>query len=189
MILESWETRWFGEGAVPLPLQQWSEENNLKIQPLRTDHYLLNNAGKIMGIKWREGSLQIKELITQTDDVPPLEHYKKWSFELEKDELQNRIEGRNEWIAVTKKRDMAKWRINGGEIEKVELGYEEENGFELEISSIICKEKLWWSVAFEATGGKDNLILALNEVKLPVGENAVCMGYAEWLDVNFNYGD
>jgi hypothetical protein len=181
MILESWEMRWFGKGAVPIIFQQWSEENGLTTQPVRTDHYLMHKAGKAMGIKWREGNLQIKELVGKETKKPTVGHYKKWSFELKEDDLLQKIEAHEEWVAVAKKRDLAKWRVEEDTLHRTDPG-NEEIGIELEISAVMCKEKLWWTIAFEATGGVENLEKGLKEIKIPEIKEAHRMGYAEWLE-------
>lgn len=185
MILESWEVRWFGQGAVPIVLQQWSEENELTTQPVRTDHYLIHSAGNAIGIKWREGNLQIKEKVVENVKKPWIGHYKKWSFGLKENDLLQRIEAHEEWIAVTKKRELAKWRVEEGALYRTDPG-NEEIGVELEISAVMCKEKLWWTVAFEATGGAQNLEKGLKEIKIPEIKGAHLMGYAEWLEKYFS---
>lgn len=186
-MLESWEIRWFGKGAVPLTLQQWSEENGLTTQPVRTDHYLMHSAGKTMGIKWREGNLQIKELVGKEIKNPVIEHYKKWSFLLKEDDLLQKIEAHEEWIPVAKKRDMAKWKVEEDVFHRTDPG-NEETGLELEISAVMCKSTLWWTMALEATGGVENLEKGLKEITIPEIEGAQRMGYAEWLEKIFTNG-
>lgn len=181
MILESWEVRWFGEGAVPIALQQWSEENDLITQPVRTDHYLVHSAGKAMGIKWREGNLQIKELVGKETKGAQGAYYKKWSFGLKEDDLLQKIQVHEEWVAVTKKRELAKWYIEDGKLTRTDPG-NEEMGVELEISAVMCRKKLWWTIAFEATGGVENLEKGLRKIIIPELKGAQRMGYTEWLE-------
>ena len=186
MKMESWEVRWFGRGAIPLTLQQWAEENSLTTQPVRTDYYLIHNAIGTMGIKWREGNIQIKELLEKTSDLNPREHYIKWSFNLkEGDQLEN-IRAQNEWIAVTKKRDLIKWQVIKGKLTEIETASEAPNGVELEISGILCREELWWTLALEATGNKEDLESVLDQINIPVNNESECLGYAEWLERNFS---
>lgn len=182
MIIESWEIRYFSKGTLPVDIQQWVEENSLVSQPVRTDHYLLR-ATKENGTKWREGTLQVKYLVDTfaVSENQEGEHYKKWSFELKDDDPLKAIETHADWIGVSKKRDMAKWTFDGHGFHRTDPGNHEESGIELEISAIMCKEQLWWTIAFEATGSKNTLIKAIEKIDVPLPHDALAMGYAQWI--------
>lgn len=183
-MLETWEKRWFGEGAIPLKMQQWSEELGFVMQPVRSDLYLINKGGRNLGIKWREGSLQIKELIKK-EEPDQYEKYQKWSFDLSEKNMADKLDKYEKWQTVTKKREMAKWSLNNEGFSRVEIDEEVEEGCEVELSALVINDHLWWTVAYEATGGKHILEKALNKFGPPVPEGALCMGYAEWIDREF----
>lgn len=183
-MLNTWEIRWFGRGPIPRLLQSWSEKNQLITQPVRSDYYMLNPGNELLGIKWREGNIQVKELMAK-DGV--YENYQKWSFELKEDKPSDVLKNSNKWLAVKKKREMSTYVLeNGGFTLSDE--YVLDQAIELELSAAIVEEDLWWTVAFEAIGGKDVLVKALKEFKpKDIPNDSECMGYAEWLTKNSSY--
>ncbi|MGK7391172.1 MAG: hypothetical protein ACNS60_12525 [Candidatus Cyclobacteriaceae bacterium M2_1C_046] len=180
---QTWEIRWFGEGAVPLKLQQWSEEIGFIMQPVRSDLYLIHSGGKNIGIKWREGNLQIKELVKKTGSY---EQYQKWSFDLSDNRMDDKLDKYEKWQSVTKKREMAKWRIKNSEFTRVEIDEVITGSCEVELSALVLSGHLWWTVAYEATGEKENLEKTLNKFTPPLSKDVLCMGYAEWINRNFS---
>lgn len=179
MMIESWEIRWFGEGSIPLKLQHWSEELGMIAQPVRADHYFIHNGGKALGIKWREGSLQIKERIGKNEKR--FENYQKWSFELADGNVKKDLEKHKKWSTISKKREMAKWAVKGKNFSRIEIGEEVESGVEIELSAVVINNNLWWTMAYEATGGQQVLEAALEQFQPPHINNSLCMGYSEWI--------
>src|SRR2546428_8912820 len=58
------EVRWFFEGPVPDEIEQWLCRSNLTLKAAtREDHYLLFPAVLGLGLKLREGRLEVKTLI------------------------------------------------------------------------------------------------------------------------------
>src|SRR5438093_13146168 len=58
------EVRWFFEGQVPDEIEQWFCRSNLALKAApREDHYLLFPAVLGLGLKLREGRLEVKTLI------------------------------------------------------------------------------------------------------------------------------
>ncbi len=58
------EVRWFFEGPVPDEIEQWFCRSNLALKAApREDHYLLFPAVLGLGLKLREGRLEVKTLI------------------------------------------------------------------------------------------------------------------------------
>src|SRR2546422_3121611 len=58
------EVRWFFEGQVPDEIEQWFCRSNLALKAApREDHYLLFPAVLGLGLKMREGRLEVKSLI------------------------------------------------------------------------------------------------------------------------------
>src|SRR3989442_14661424 len=58
------EVRWFFEGPVPDEIEQWFCRSNLALKAApREDHYLLFPAVLGLGLKMREGRVEVKSLI------------------------------------------------------------------------------------------------------------------------------
>ena len=178
-MLETWEIRWFGEGAIPLQLQQWSAEMNLVMQPVRSDLYLVHSGGKKLGIKWREGNLQIKELISHQKEF---EQYQKWSFELKEENLSSYLSKYPTWKRVNKKREVANYVFQNNSFQLVDHDQELLTICEVELSALLLKEHLWYTIALEVNGPIEILEKALNEFKPEIPKKTMCMGYAEWVD-------
>src|SRR5207302_10844196 len=57
------EVRWFFEGPIPDEIEQWSCSSLALDAAPREDHYLLFPAALCLGLKLREGWLEIKYLV------------------------------------------------------------------------------------------------------------------------------
>lgn len=160
------EIRWFYQGQLPPEVAAWfvrlgppAEE-----QPGRTDHYLRLPGNEALGIKLREGRLELKRRESQpeTADFHPqvsgwLARWRKWSFPLA--ESDSPLPGPDTaWVAVEKRRRLRRYRVaSGREVELVLGETEPAQGCEFELSQIEAAGRQWWSVCFEAFGDEANL--------------------------------
>lgn len=161
----------------------------------RTDYYLpLKNQDDI-GIKLREGNVEIKQRIARTkkENISELangyfENYIKWSFSsAEKDPLfQEIIEGEKfNWLGVRKERIGYKLKENqNGSIIRVKLDEFPEYGCQVEYTRIKIKEELWYSLCLEWFGEKE-IEIDLSILDEMLGDQELkasnSMGYAEFL--------
>jgi len=107
------EIRWFVKGDIPKTVHSWFKKHTgiYEEQPERTDVYLdIKDSGNL-GIKFREGRFEVKQLINELDilTLPPqvtgkAELWKKWSFNSAESELPHADIKKGEWIEVTKTR-------------------------------------------------------------------------------------
>ncbi|MEJ2758044.1 MAG: hypothetical protein P8046_06115 [Anaerolineales bacterium] len=83
------EIRWFVPGPLPQPIQAWFKAFGKRVvQPPRTDSYL-HGLDATLGIKTREGSLEVKQRTAGHGDFTfhskitgQVESWVKWSFPL-----------------------------------------------------------------------------------------------------------
>ena len=195
------ETRWFYRGAIPTAVQDWfhSGERAPETQPVRTDSYLQPAAPGDMGIKLREGRLEIKQRAEQygvtcfhEKACGAIEHWQKWGFEAAegRDVLNSLVKPGTSWIAVQKARQLRRYRVReGGTVEAISTLDYTERGCSIELTEIEVYGKDWWSVAFEAFGADDTLLenLFLVAQRAFAAENVPALdaqhsfGYAHWL--------
>lgn len=195
------EVRWFLTGLTPAAVREWFSglDGPFEDQPFRTDHYLrLPDAGDL-GIKWREGRLELKQrqgtrgLMTFNGVAAgKVEHWRKWSFELAEagQDLAEMLRPAEAWTAVSKARRLRRYRPgDGDEMVPVALGEFPAAGVEVELSAVQVGEAHWWSVAFESFGRESDLetgLLSTIELVLEQGEppalpGSQSCGYPAWL--------
>lgn len=167
------EIRWFIKGNIPDSIFDWfiGLNNNYINQPERTDHYLQLKSDDTLGIKLREGRVEIKQRTHHIGNISPgkniignAEKWIKWSFELDQaknilaEDLLNK-----KWLAVKKKRTLVNYGITEENIvsQKEPISYK--NGCIKELTSINLNNEDWWSFGLESYGEenrqKDNLVL------------------------------
>lgn len=165
------EVRWFYKGQIPNSVMEsyLRFEGKLEVQPPRFDIYLLLKKSDDLGIKLREGMLEIKQR-TQRYGVHHfnphaagfIEAWRKWSFELAQFPhnlagIAKRSEG---WANVYKQRWLRCYQVTQeNEVTYLPTGEKAENGCEWELSSVQVEgfESSWWSMAFEAYGDEHTL--------------------------------
>jgi len=197
----SMEVRWFLPGAIPEELNQWFEQDQTEAisQEEREDRYLCLPKRQELGIKLREGNLEIKR---QLDDrgvqkiakgiKGRIEKWLKWSFTLDsQDEEQTNLSASQKaWIVVKKIRRSKTYRVTShGEIEVVKAGKELDQGCHIELTELSALEQEWYSLGFEAFGQEDALEkmlqraleVALTTSDLPSLKAKQSYGYPKWL--------
>jgi hypothetical protein len=117
------EVRWFFD-QLQTPLEEWFANKGLHFQKNkpypRIDFYLLISAEKGLGIKLREGNIEIKEPIDISDSENfevhgRVESWQRWGFKVEKiDNLADEIidKKKDGWIEIPKERIGFKYRFD-----------------------------------------------------------------------------
>jgi hypothetical protein len=198
----STEVRWFFEGPLPPRVLAWfhTVEQKPQEQPSRVDYYLDLGAYDSLGIKLREGRIEIKqrEILHGTiqlgaQSVGAMEQWRKWSWDLAYP-VPGRAPGWNSspaWIGVEKKRWLFLYQTGReGDIAPAPDGEGIEQGCQVELSRIQVQGQAGWSLSFEAFGGeaagREALLLVAAQflagkpIDLPLSA-ANSYGYPKWL--------
>ncbi|MFN2186104.1 MAG: hypothetical protein ACK2UU_19140 [Anaerolineae bacterium] len=133
-------------------------------QPPRVDYYLDLGEHDSLGIKLREGRIEIKQREAQhgTVHLGPqvagvMERWRKWSWALAVPDsilAQNSISS-PVWIGVEKERWLLLYQTGlEGEIAPAPDGGVVEQGCQVELSRIQAQDQVGWSLSFESFGGK-----------------------------------
>ena len=161
----SFEMRWFFQ-AMPDAVAMWFESKGFHFSsshPTRVDHYLPLSAKKAMGIKLREGNVEIKHLIKSTGRRAfengrisgKIQQWTKWSFNLaEGDELSNAIirDNKYDWIAVQKERLGFKYKFtkSGREQGEIDIRDITPEGCQVEFTRLIINNKIYYTFGLES---------------------------------------
>ena len=198
------EVRWFYQGAVPPTVWQWFAAPNREIsaQPPRIDYYLRIVDGDGLGIKLREGRIEVKQRYDQQGTVHfgdrvagKVEQWRKWSFPLAEAEhmMAELDEGLSSWVGVYKEREVRTLQMIDGAVVDVSGTVFLDHGCGWEVAQVRLEttNALWWSVGFEAFGEEAvrgemigaiaGHILAMDNA--PVLELKDSCGYPKWLQV------
>ncbi len=204
------EVRWFYPGPLPNQIGDWLEKSARlpAALPPRQDHYLRLAGKPSLGIKLREGHIEVKTRLEDPREVTfgpravgRVARWRKWSFPLALGSASGAAPGvaplerllvpSSAWIAVEKKRLLARYRlVSGTEADSVPLTVPVEMGCEFELSWVRAAGEEWWSVCFEAFGWESGLERALLAVAakvlgpgwpLPLDVEH-SLGYPAWLD-------
>ena len=187
------EVRWFYPGDVPEAVSAWFDALPGELtEEQRTDHYLRPTDGAL-GLKWREGQLEIKRRDAEGERAGITEHvagrlerWRKWSF----DAAERTSEERAYWIGVAKTRWKRRYRVGAdGHVTPYAGTDRLEDGCDVEVTAINVQGDTWWSVCLEAFGNEAALQNTLMQTAQhvfritapPVLEEAQSKGYAAWL--------
>jgi hypothetical protein len=197
------EVRWFFRGVVPSDIWEWFSTHGCdwEEQPPRTDKYLRAIEGDALGVKLREGRIEIKQRYGQqailrfgkhTEGC--VERWCKWSFELaEKNSDATELIGTSpRWIGVKKERKLRIFRVADDQtMENVSGWGAIDRGCTWEIVKVKVDgtENGWWSVGFEAFGKEsefwDTLLMVSNRffsmAKAPTFRVEDSYSYPRWL--------
>ncbi|GMQ79567.1 MAG: hypothetical protein BMS9Abin02_2169 [Anaerolineae bacterium] len=161
-MLKTVEVRWFFPGEIPPAVTTWfiSAAPSSISEPIRTDYYLNLLNQEAMGIKVREGWLEVKQRPSsigrfqfQEKVIGQLESWRKWGINLGALSGVPANEIEKMWIPVVKERQIYSYKLSGGiwQGRGGKLGIEDQ-GCEIELSKINAFNRTWWSFAFEASG-------------------------------------
>jgi hypothetical protein len=195
------ELRWFYEGAIPEDVTAWFHRGERRpVEQLhRVDHYLWLGGLAELGIKLRQGRIEVKRRHTVHGVVHfhrqisgSVEEWHKWSFALA---AAHRLPGdagtqNSAWIKVRKERQLRKYRITN-ERQPIAVPDAEYpvQGCHLELTRIRVGENRWWSLGLEAFGPAGALWQYLSLVVdhilgqglLPTLEARHSCGYPRWV--------
>ncbi|HCF25780.1 MAG TPA: hypothetical protein DEV81_00825 [Cyanobacteria bacterium UBA11049] len=159
-MLTSFEIRWFYAGKLPATISDWFEQNELggKLQAPeeREDMYLYSPGCEYLGIKLRQGRLEIKWRNAELDIVRlgeavegKLEKWAKWTCEDPSQESfkPEAVLGKSSWVSVKKVRSQRLY-----------------DSCAMEIAQLSVKGNDWWSLAFETVGAEDNKLEQLKNI-------------------------
>ena len=176
-MLVSAELRWFERGRVPDAITQWFQQDELGdyLAPAeeRVDVYLYLPGCEYMGIKLRQGRLEIKwrkaELgIVRFGDTleGKAEKWGKWLCEDPTQEsFQPQDVGGKLWVSVKKGRSQRRYQILPDKsINAVPLTESIDQGCSVELTQLSINGNDWWSLGFEAFGEDDCLMDNLQAV-------------------------
>lgn len=161
-MLTSVEVRWFLPESIPQDIRDWflGEALTGELTPTqnREDLYLDLGDREDVGIKWREGNLEVKWRQSELGSRAfgevwqgQMERWLKWSCEAETPNgfVENAIASRR-WISIQKVRQQRQSKYAEGNCA-------------VELSQLQIEQQTWWSLAFEATGNNDCLELILEQ--------------------------
>jgi hypothetical protein len=197
------EVRWFYRGSFPGGVLTWFTAGSPEPeeQPPRVDWYLQIANADALGIKLREGRIELKQRLHQygivrlaADVDGRIEGWRKWSFPLA--ETQEFPEYANleaqHWIRVRKERRLKKFSITaGGQVEPVPVGSLLSDGCNAELARVSAAGGQWWSLAFEAFGHEPDLLetlvaiaaFALGRGETPAFHSRDSYGYPRLLQI------
>ncbi|OUL19863.1 hypothetical protein BV378_32130 [Nostoc sp. RF31YmG] len=207
-MLISNELRWFYPGKLPDNIQVWFCANCL-IDPLkspeaREDVYLYSPGCDYLGIKLRQGRLEVKWRQAELDvmDFGELvtgkaEKWGKWLCEDSQGEsFQPAIVlGNPSWITVQKVRYSQLFQVFADfSVQAVAANEPIDNGCSVEITNLAVHDNAWWSLAFEAFGEdkrrKENLKATANWVFHTYRNSPLAIadsfGYPHWLGLIYH---
>lgn len=181
------EMRWFWSGASHDAIfRALAERLGLAAAQSRTDHYLVF-PGPGLGVKFREGRLEIKQCLGRRAEqgwAGIMEHWAKWSADAAPDHLR----GNGTWRAVRKSRRLLVLVAEGSGLIPAPSGADPGEGCNLEVTELETNGTRAWTLGFEAFGasGREQLLeLALGRhaadlASIPVSP-AQSMSYPDWL--------
>ncbi len=158
------EIRWFRAGLVVPSVRKWFEScpGQIADQPPRTDYYLVLGGTRSLGIKMREGRLEIKSRQQELGRASlgervsgMLEEWLKWSFELldPRSDPSSITQPDSNWIGVHKTRRLRRYgRSDDESFSPVPVDTFPPQGCDVELSMVRIHDQVWWTLAFESFG-------------------------------------
>jgi hypothetical protein len=202
-LISTVEVRWFFQGTISPQVQAWFHGGQGQAAPAqaRVDHYLRIADGDALGIKLREGRIEVKQRERQLGTVPlqarvsgVVEHWRKWSFPLTRRKgaaLDTPVPALG-WVGVHKERQLSRYRITSDRgLVAVSPAQYPDQGCDLELTKVFACGSEWWTLGFEAFGAETNLqdllsftagqLLAATEPPLLAAQDSY--GYPRWLQI------
>jgi hypothetical protein len=164
------EVRWFYQGVIPPKVATWFQQaaHPPVEEPRRVDYYLRLEEERALGIKLREGRVEIKQRFHeggvvrfQEQAAGVMEGWGKWSFPLAETEgwPASGVGASPAWIGVQKERKLRRVRLTGDrEMVAIPPAEWPERGCDFELVRIRVRGQEWWSVCFESFGDPSSLL-------------------------------
>jgi hypothetical protein len=187
-------------GELPLAIIDWFQSELSMSIPPRVDTYLIVSNTQNLGIKLREGRIEIKQ---RMDDlglhtfhpqvVGLVENWVKWGFPLDPSYSVDSLSG--SWICVTKKREIRRYSVSpDGSIKAIPGWLLPSQRSTIEITNLSILESAWWSLNLEVVGTDIDLYNALRltanilfaESGFPPLNAKLSFSYPQWLDMIVN---
>ncbi len=200
-MLITTEVRWFQLGTIPKAIAQWFQQaelgQHLANPTERQDTYLLIPGHEYLGLKLRQGNLEVKlrqaELGIHSFDSAwqgKVEQWVKWSgdasYQSPAGGEQSLAQGT--WINVQKARSQRQYEVLPNQsCVAVPLGQSMTTGCTVELTQLTIHNTAWWSLAFEATGDRQlkslkSVVHWLSSTHYPGTLTANCSyAYPRWL--------
>jgi hypothetical protein len=158
--------RWFYEGSLPPAVLEWfqRDEPEPEVQPRRLDYYFHIAGVDSLGIKLREGRIELKQRELQWPNTAlhkrvhgVLEQWCKWGFGLADPVTSLAATGvpASVWIGVEKKRIVRRYDVSGNCVRAAGGGEYPGRGCVWELTEIGISGRPWWSLGLEAYGGEE----------------------------------
>lgn len=167
LMLTSLEIRWFYAGKLPAAISDWFEQDELggklQLPEEREDVYLYSPGCEYLGIKLRQGRLEIKWRNAELDIVRleervegKLEKWGKWMCEDPSQESfkPEDVLGKSSWVSVKKVRSQRLY-----------------DSCAMEIAQLNVKGNDWWSLAFETFGTEASKLEQLKTIAIQAFES------------------
>ena len=161
--MKTLEVRWFFRGGLPAEVEDWylSAVGEAQSQPARIDAYLPLPDDDTLGVKLREGGLEVKRRVKDhglvqfsPEVVGKLEHWQKWQFAAEK----RFSDSPHDWIEVWKQRWLRVCDCDADAVRVIEPGEVfPSQGCSWELTQVRVGNARWWSMGFEAFGADEGL--------------------------------
>jgi hypothetical protein len=160
------------------------------------DYYLRIQDGDSLGVKLREGSLEVKQrygrqetLRFGTRTVGYLEHWRKWHFQVANPNeiLAELGVSSDTWVGVRKARRQRMYQVvDTGKFRAVNIEVQLMQGCSWEVAALQIEGTgdAWWSLCFEAFGEQAER----REILIAVIEYALSLDKAPNLNLNASYG-
>jgi hypothetical protein len=181
MPLDTVETRWFFRGPLPGGAHAWLEAaapDGVVAEPARTDRYLRLPGVDCLGVKLREGRVELKRRLetcpAASGETHPPSRWRKYGWATAED---GAFAPEADCVRVRKERWQGLWHAGGA-------------ACALELSALEAAGAPWWGMCFEATGGAGEALVLLRRVReqafaaegapdLAAGQ---CLSYPAWLN-------
>ncbi len=197
------ELRWFHEGRAPAGVVAWFSAGGREptVQPVRVDHYLHLVDSQHLGVKVREGRLEVKHRRGNSHAVHLgpcvsglIEQWRKWSIPLaaNPDAVPPRRRATVSWIEVVKERALCRyWLAGDRRIVATSTDWYPDEGCDVELTVLRVRGRAWWTLALEAYGPCDSVcenLLSVAELIFDASEPpalhaADSYAYPRWLEL------
>lgn len=185
-MLTSLELRWFISGELPSDVSTWFERDKLggclQAPEAREDVYLYVPKCEYMGIKLRQGRLEVKwrqaelEILRLERVEGRLEKWSKWLCEDPTSEAfqPKRVSNQKSWVKIGKVRSQRLY-----------------DDCALELTQLTIKDNTWWSLALETFGAELQKIDTLQNIFELVSNTYIgsqlqiqnSFAYPKWIEI------
>ncbi len=196
-MIETVELRWFFPGHIPEDMVVWFEqipsEEEIIEQPIRVDKYLWTKPQEGVGVKVREGRVEVKQRTGEPRTVQMGEQVcgviELWEKRQVVDADLDELAEVGKWVPVEKKRRLRHFYGKGAAIAKQFLAKHRPEAVlppdcHLEITAVRLAGAAWWTLGFEAEGTE----VVVEEKLLPIVEKVFETAPPMALDVSASFG-